>query len=71
MPAKVSSVEEYLDALELTRQSRPDQVKEALEIYVGLWKSAIAKGVIDPTDDVETALAKLEKNGGLYKAAEG
>jgi hypothetical protein len=70
MPARVKSLAEYLDELEKTRKDKPEEVKEALEIYLDLWKRAIAKGIVMPADEIEKALAKVEESGGLYKAAE-
>jgi hypothetical protein len=56
--------------LEGTKNDRPQQVKEGLEIYVDLWKKAIQRGVVSESDTVSEALAKLEKRGGLYTATE-
>ena len=64
-------VSDYLEELERTKKDRDPQVKEGLEIYVELWKKAIEKGVVSGSDEVDDALAKLEKAGGLYQAAEG
>jgi len=65
----VKDVRSYIDELERTKDGRPEQVKEGLEIYIGLWKKAIERGVVAETDRVDTALAKVEKEGGLYAAA--
>lgn len=62
-------VKEYIDELEETKEGRPEQVKEGLEIYVNLWRKAIEKGVVAETDSVNEALVKIEKQGGLYEAA--
>jgi hypothetical protein len=51
-------------------EGRPEQVKDGLRIYIDLWMKAIEKGVLSSEDDVESALKKLDANGGLYKAAE-
>jgi hypothetical protein len=64
------NVRDYLKELEGTKEGRDPQVKEGLEIYVELWKKAIEKGVVNDSDGVDEALAKLEAKGGLYKAAE-
>lgn len=39
-----------------------------MEAYLDLWKRAVANGVVLEDDDVETALEKVEKKGGLYAA---
>jgi hypothetical protein len=62
-------VRAYLEELERTKEGRPEQVKEGLEIYIDLWKKAIERGVVAGSDGVEVALAKIEKEGGLYAAA--
>lgn len=53
----------------MTKGGRPDQVKEGLEIYISLWEKAVERGVVEETDGVDSALAKIEKVGGLYAAA--
>ena len=63
------SLREYLKELEKTKKGKPDQVKDALEIYLDLWKKAVEKGIVSPDDEIEKALAKIDKAGGLYKAA--
>ncbi|MBI3859981.1 MAG: hypothetical protein HY296_07090 [Thaumarchaeota archaeon] len=65
------TVEKYLEDLEKVKKEKPDQVKEGLELYVDLWRKAIAAGVISSADEVDAALEKLEEKGGLYQAAEG
>jgi hypothetical protein len=69
MPAKVKSVQEYLEELERSKRDKPEQIREALEIYLELWKKALGSGVVGPSDGIDEALAKIEENGGLYKAA--
>lgn len=69
MTAKMRDVREYLRELEETKGARPDQVREGLEIYIDLWSRAIENGVVDESDPVDQALAKIDKKGGLYKAA--
>jgi hypothetical protein len=66
---RVENVGEYLDELEKTKGDRPEQVREGLELYVDLWRRAIAKGVVEATDSVEDALEKMEAKGGLYASA--
>jgi hypothetical protein len=70
LSGKARNVAEYLEELEKTKGGRDPQVREGLEIYLGLWKKAMEKGVIDGTDGVDEALAKIEKKGGLYQVAE-
>ncbi len=67
---KSKSVDEYLKELEAKKDERPEQVRQGLEIYVGLWKDAIQKGVVRPSDEIEAALAKIEEKGGLQKISE-
>jgi hypothetical protein len=67
--AKVRNVGDYLKELEKTKEERNEQVKEGLEIYIDLWKRAIERGVVNEADGVDQALAKIENEGGLYKAA--
>jgi hypothetical protein len=64
------TVGDYIQELELTKEGRPDQVKEGLEMYLDLWKQVLKNGAISAEDDVETALEKIEKKGGLYAAAQ-
>ena len=69
MTARMKDVRTYIDELERTKEGRPEQVKEGLEVYIDLWEKAIERGVVEETDGVDTALAKIEKKGGLYTAA--
>ena len=66
---KAKDVRTYLEELERTKEGRPEQVKEGLEIYIRLWERAIERGVVEETDGVDSALTKIEKGGGLYAAA--
>jgi hypothetical protein len=68
MPKKVA---EYLEELERNKDDKPEQVKDGIEIYLGLWRSAIERGVVSMSDEISAALAKVEEQGGLKKAAEG
>ncbi|MBI3840384.1 MAG: hypothetical protein HY297_00255 [Thaumarchaeota archaeon] len=68
--AKQRKVLDYLEELEKGMADRPEQVKDGLQIYVGLWRKAMENGVVAGSDDVEEALQKIEGAGGLYKAAE-
>jgi hypothetical protein len=70
LSAKVKNVGEYLRELERDKKEKPDQVKDALEIYIDLWRKTIEKGIVDPKDDISSALAKIDEKGGLYQAAE-
>lgn len=69
MTTKVRDVRAYLGELQKTKADRSDQVKEGLEIYIGLWEKAIERGVVSEADQVDAALDKIEKEGGLYAAA--
>ena len=69
MTVRMKDVRTYIDELERTKEDRPEQVKEGLEIYINLWEKAIERGVIEETDGVDAALAKIESGGGLYAAA--
>jgi hypothetical protein len=69
LTAGMKNVRTYIDELERTKEDRPEQVKEGLEIYINLWEKAIERGVVEESDGVDTALTKIEKEGGLYAAA--
>jgi hypothetical protein len=69
LTARMKDVRTYIDELERTKEDRPEQVKEGLEIYINLWEKAIERGVVEETDGVDAALSKIEKEGGLYAAA--
>ena len=62
-------MKEYLSELERSKEDRTEQVKEGLEMYIDLWKKAIERGVVGEGDKVDEALVKIERAGGLYKAA--
>ena len=68
--ARPRTVSAYIEELERTMEGRPEQVKEGLELYLDLWRKVVANGVVLPEDDVEVALQKIEKKGGLYAAVE-
>ncbi len=70
MPEKSRLVSGYLKGLRQTRKEKPDQVREALEIYIQLWESVIRKGVVGSDDEIGEALKKIEASGGLYQAAQ-
>ena len=62
-------MKEYLSELERSKGDRTEQVKEGLEMYIDLWKKAIERGVVGEGDKVDEALVKIDRAGGLYKAA--
>ncbi len=70
MGDQVKTVDDYLRELRETRKGKPDQVQDALDIYVELWQNVVEKGTVSPSDSIEAALLKIDKAGGLYKAAE-
>lgn len=67
---KAKNVENYLKELKESKKEKPQQIKDAIEIYIDLWERAIKKGIVRTEDDVESALTKLDASGGLYKVAE-
>ncbi|MDA4122039.1 MAG: hypothetical protein OK456_02525 [Thaumarchaeota archaeon] len=69
MPKSAMTLKEYLKELGENKKEKPDQVKEALDIYIGLWEEVIKKGIVAQNDSVDAALVKLEPKGGLYRAA--
>ncbi|MDG6901021.1 MAG: hypothetical protein JRM80_03575 [Nitrososphaerota archaeon] len=70
MAAKVRTLGEYLKELEKTKKGKPEQVSDALEVYLDLWRKAVERGIVKQSDEIEDALSKVEQSGGLYKAAE-
>jgi hypothetical protein len=70
MNPKVKSVDSYLRELKDSKKEKPQQIKDAIEIYIDLWEKVIKKGIVGGDDDVESALIKIDASGGLYKAAE-
>jgi len=67
--ARVRTLGEYLKELEKAKKGKPEQVADALEVYLDLWEKAIKKGVVKVSDEISDALSKVEQSGGLYKAA--
>ena len=59
MAAKVESLGEYLKELERNKKGKPEQVSDALEIYLDLWRKALKRGIVKPTDAMAEALAKV------------
>ena len=70
MSDAVKTVNDYLRELKQTRKGKPEQVQDALDIYVELWQKVVERGTVSPADTIEVALSKIDKAGGLYKAAE-
>jgi len=68
--ARVKNVKEYLKELGEAKRDKPAHIKEALQIYIDLWKKALERGIIQQTDDIDAALSKIDAQGGLYRAAE-
>jgi hypothetical protein len=66
---RVKTLKEYLGELKQTRKDKPEQIKEALGIYLELWDTAIEKGIVGQDDSMDDALSKVEQKGGLYQAA--
>jgi hypothetical protein len=69
MTGKVSTVREYLAELEKSKKEKPDQVREALDIYLDLWRRTVKSGAVGLSDPITEALAKIEGKGGLYRSA--
>jgi len=70
MPGKPKMVvREYLDQLKETRKGKPQQIRDALDIYTEMWDKVIENGTVSEDDEVGVALSKIEKAGGLYEAA--
>ena len=70
MPAKQKVVGWYLRQLKQSKKEKPQQIREALEIYIGLWENLLAKNLVGPEDSMDDALRKIDARGGLIKAAE-
>jgi hypothetical protein len=64
------TVNEYLNELKQSKKNKPEQIKDALEIYIDLWDRTIQKGVVSLDDDMEVALSKIEREGGLYESGQ-
>jgi len=69
LSGKPKTVREYLRELGETKKQKPNQVKEALDIYAALWESVIQKGIVSEDDGMDDALSKIDAKGGLYQAA--
>jgi hypothetical protein len=71
MPGKQNMVVKgYLGQLKETKKGKPAQIRDALDIYIELWEKAIENGTVLETDEIDVALSKIDKAGGLYKAAD-
>ena len=46
------------------------QIREALVIYVELWDKAVKNGKVSEGDEIDVALSKIDRAGGLYLAAD-
>lgn len=68
LPRNIKTVEEYLKELRQSKKDKPRQVKEALEVYIELWETAIEKKVVNREESVYDAVEKLDAKGSLYKA---
>lgn len=62
-------VKEYLRQLRETRKGKPQQIRDALDIYTEMWDRVVENGTVSEEDEVSLALSKIEKAGGLYEAA--
>lgn len=62
-------VKEYLRQLRETRKGKPQQIRDALDIYTEMWDRVVENGTVSEDDEVSLALSKIEKAGGLYEAA--
>ncbi len=70
MPGKPNMVVKgYLDQLKETKKGKPAQIRDALDIYIELWEKAIENGTVLESDEIDVALSKIDKAGGLYEAA--
>jgi hypothetical protein len=62
-------VREYLKQLKETKKGKPPQIREALDIYIDLWEKVVEREIVSHDDEIEAALSKIDKAGGLYQAA--
>jgi hypothetical protein len=61
-------VREYLAQLKETKERKPPQIKDAIDIYIELWDRVIEKGIISEDDEIDAALSKIDAAGGLMQA---
>ena len=69
MPQHRKTVGDYLRELKENKKDKPPQVRQALDVYIDLWESAMRNNGITKDEEIGEALAKLEAKGGLYQAA--
>ena len=62
-------VKEYLRQLKETKKGKPPQIRDALVIYIELWEKVVEGRIVSEDDEIGDALSKIDKAGGLYKAA--
>jgi hypothetical protein len=71
MPGKPGmSVREYVSQLKSTKKGKPPQIREALDVYIELWEKAVKNGIVAEGDEMDVALSKIDKAGGLYQVAD-
>jgi hypothetical protein len=66
----MKTLREYLVGLRKGAGGKDPQVREALEIYIGLWETALEKGIVAEEDGMDMALSKVEAMGGLQQAVQ-
>ncbi|MDA4117857.1 MAG: hypothetical protein OK455_05880 [Thaumarchaeota archaeon] len=70
MPGKPKmTVSEYLKQLKETKKGKPPQIRDALDIYIELWEKVVERKIISDDEEIEAALSKIDKAGGLYQAS--
>jgi hypothetical protein len=71
MPGKPEMVvRHYVAQLKATKKGKPPGIRDALDIYIGLWEKVVKNGTVAEGDAIDVALSKIDKAGGLYQAAE-
>ena len=71
MPPVKVTVAKYLEDLRRNKDDKPEQVRDGIDAFLDLWGRVLELGLVDSTDEMDLALSKIERKGGLYKAAEG
>ena len=51
------------------RKASRRRSRDALDIYMELWERVIKNGTVSEDDEIDVALSKIDKAGGLYEAA--
>ena len=69
MSAKAKDLRSYLEELQKTKEARREQVREGLENNNDLWRKAKERGAEAETDPVDSAQAKIQRQGAHNKAA--